>query len=817
VSRRLRSLVALAALCAHAACTPACEESERRSLVPYPNPFAADHPLYAPQPPREKPLEIVVSEDAATAWVSLQGTEDEPGRHVVAVDVASGEVVAKIEVGSSPTGLALHPGGRFLVVLNRFSNFASVIDTAAAEVVTEVPAEFYSVEAVFSPSGDELWLTNRWRDAVAVWDVSILEERFVVTASETAAVEVGANPRDIAISEDGATVAVAALTGNSVSLIDVATRSERARVDLGAPANDVVIAGGRVIVATTSRSTHHQPFAGPDTDGDGQPGDGTPNINFQDLQNELAVLDADSGAIVGRYTSDSICCRDYRDVDPRDDARYGDLLPAADTWIVGGALPEQLALTANDEGGQRVWVTYSGSDEVQAFDLDAGGGLVPGPLWGTAGHNPHGVAVAGDKLLVAHRLSETLGVYDVASGELVAAPVVGDVSGGAFPATDAEIGELFNFVTAPFTVDGDQTCQHCHREGGNIDKAFSMPLTRYAGLGLRQTMAYRGMADSQPWFFEAAMDHTNFVPVMNEFARIENFCCSDYTLWSGGAPAGCASNPPPECTGERNAGSRDGATATRSADDPYAHPRPTAAPTRDRFYLDAIERLIGRTESFGDGLYFEDPVTRERRPLPLNFDGITRALGLFLLQDTRLLPNPHDRERSSVERGQAIFESAETGCVACHPAPTFSLAVSRGADTPVVMGPVVTPLRADDGTNLDLFASGFVDLFADATMDSCEEVCGEQVCTDEPTACDDVRQVRFGVTPLRGIWDRAPSMLHHGLAKGLREVLATPGHPALRDGERGFNERDGVPDSHGGTSHLSARDLQDLIDYLETL
>ena len=458
---------------------------------------------------------------------------------------------------------------------------------------------------------------------MAVWELDEVDGRLVVSGRFEPGIPVGTNPRDIAMSPDGTTVAVAALTGNTVSILDVATREERVRVELGAPANGLVIVGDTILVTTTSASTHHQPFAGPDTDGDGLPGDGTPNINFQDLQNEIAVLSAATGAVIARHTSDSICCRDYRDVDPRDDARFGDLLPPASRWIVGGALPEQIAVS-NWADSPKVWVTYSGSDEFQAFDLDAASGeLTAGPVFPSAGHNPHGVAVSGDKVVIAHRLSESLGIYDASTGELVAEAVVGDVTGGAFPATDAEIGELFNFVTSPFTIDGDQTCQHCHREGGNIDKAFSMPLTRYPGLGLRQTMAYRGMADSQPWFFEAAMDHTNFVPVMNEFARIENFCCSDYTLWPNGAPAGCAQDPPARCAEADNATSADGVTAMRDDASPFAHPRASPAATRDIFYLDAIERLIGRRQSYGDGLFFEDPITQRRQPLPLNFDGIT--------------------------------------------------------------------------------------------------------------------------------------------------------------------------------------------------
>ena len=789
------------------------------SLPAYANPFTDADPQWAPQPSREKPLEVVVTPDGRKAYVSLQGTPDDPGWHVVVIDTASGEVRGRVGVGASPTGLAMHPDGEVLVVFNRFSNFVSVIDTTTDTLVHQPEIDFYAIEGAFALGGERLFITNRWRDAVAVWDVTREGAGLAITARHEPGIPVGTNPRDIAVSPDGGTVAVAALTGLMVTLIDAESLAVRETLDLGAPPNGLAFARGYLLVATLSASTHHLPLAGPDTDGDGHAGDGTPNVNFQDLQNELAIFDAGSGAALWRYTSDSICCHDYRDVDPADAARAGELLPPHSMWIVGGALPEQVV--AHDDGANvTVYVSYSASNEVQPFALDPqSGALSPGPVWPTTDHNPHGLAVAGDELLVAHRLGETLGRYDRFTGESLGQLEVGDLSGGAFPATDAELGELINFVTAPFTVDGDTSCAHCHREDGNIDKFFSMPLTRYPGVGNRMTMAYRGAADSRPWFFESAMDEANFMPVINELARIENFCCTDYTLWTEGSPSGCSADPPPECAEAPNPSSDDGFNASRlAAREPFMHPRPTPFASRDGFYLDAAEHLLGRTKSFGDGLFFEDPISEDKFPISLNFDGITRALGLFLLTEPRLLPNPYDRERLSVKRGQALFETLETGCATCHPAPAFSVSDDiNPAGVPIVMGPVVTPHRDADGTNLDLLAGGFIDTFPESSADTCEDVCSVEVCEADASACDDVRNIKLGVPPLRGIWDRARGMLHDGRARSLTEVLCTPGHPALAPGETGYNERDGVPDTHGGTSHLSAEDISDLVDYLLSL
>ena len=70
---------------------------------------------------------------------------------------------------------------------------------------------------------------------------------------------------------------------------------------------------------------------------------------------------------------------------------------------------------------------------------------------------------------------------------------------------------------------------------------------------------------------------------------------------------------------------------------------------------------------------------------------------------------------------------------------------------------------------------------------------------------------------LRGVWDRAPSFLHDGRARTLREALLPPNHPALQNGEHGFNERDGFPNTHGSTSQLTEAEVADLIAFLLSL
>ncbi len=787
------------------------------SLAPGPNPFGPDDPLYAPQPHRDRPRGVALTADASALYVTLQGTVDVPGNQVAVVDAATLAVRRRITVGSSPTRVAMHPGGRYAVVTNRFSNWASVVDTQTESVVADVPVPFYTIDVAFTPDGTRAYLTNRWKDSVLRWDVDASDGFVVIGDNYTGATDdapvgipVGANPRDIAMAPAGDAVYVGSPTAMTVSVVDVATDTVVQTIALGAPPGDVAVTDDYVFVTHTGTGTHHPPDEGYDTDGDGLPGDGTANVMFQDLQNEIAVLDR-AGDLVWNYTSDSMCCFDYRDVDP-DDPTRGEALPAPDTWpreraaylpprdtwIVACALPQQLAVA-----GARLVVACSGSNEVQVFDVDGAGRLsAAGPTFAT-GMVPFGLAVTPDgaRAFVGEQLGEGVTVIDVA-----AAPgserrvVVGDESGGAFPATDAELGEAINHVTAPFSIDGDATCVHCHREGGNIAKPVAMPLQADVVWGARMQMAYRGAADTRPWFFESSMAETNFFPVINELARRENFCCeqADPLVWSRYPSIGdclddpevsgcdhvldCETNPPPECA---------------------ARPYGSEHAARNLHFVAAAERLFGRDRTFGDALYediLQPDGTTVRRGILLDFSGVTRALGLFLLQRPRLLPNPWAAlDLPAAERGRRLFESPATGCATCHPLPTTAVSTQYNPlALPLRFPAVITPRRNPlTGANAD----GVNPLFVGAFPDTEQDALG----------------VYFGVPQLRGIWDRAPRFLHDGRAHSLREALATPGHPALLSGERGFNETDGMADTHGGTSHLSPRDLSDLIAFLLTL
>jgi DNA-binding beta-propeller fold protein YncE len=801
---------------------------EHRSLDPYDNPFGPSELLFAPQPHRDNPAGVAWSADGGKLYVTLGGSEDFPGRQVAVVDVAAGRVLRRIEVGRSPVRAALHPDGRFLVVTNRFSNWASIIDTTIDEVVRDVEVPFYTIDVAFTPDGRVAYFTNRWKDSVLRWDLAV-GERFEVRSTsydglaldQPMGVAVGSNPRDIAVTEDGRHVLAASLSSLDLHVLDAETGRWLFRIDINSPVHDVATLGRFAFLGSNGPGTGGRPAEGFDTNADGHPGDGTANVMFQDVQNEIAVVDLEERRLVRRYTSDTICCRDFRDVNPDDPSAGADLpdpdtwtpdrvpfLEPEDTWIVAGALPEQIVAGRRD-GTPTLVAVFSASNEVQSFRIDLDEGALvalqaAGGLFAT-GMNPVHAALSPDgrSLATADHLGESVTRIALGGGpgdeERI---VVGDEAGGAFPATDVELGEAFNNMTSLFTVDGDQACVQCHREGGNIAKPVAMPLQQDFAWGTRQVQAYRGAFDSRPWFLEGIMEENNFFAVINEFARKENFCCEeqDPRVWSRYPTQqacfddpeldgcehvlDCPNNPPPECRARR-------------------YDAPTL--TRNEFFLRAARATFGRDRTFGDSLWLAD-AEGVRQPVPLDFNGITKALGVFLLDRPRLLPNPNQAlDLPAARRGEALFRSAETACNLCHPLPLTTVATTPAFNpfgAPIRFPPLITPRRRPDtGANVDLLRPAFMQTFATGLL----------------AAEQGPEGVRFQPPTLRGIWDRAPSFYHDGRAPTLREALVTPGHPALEPGERGFNERDLFPNTHGSTSHLTPSEVRDLITFLLTL
>ncbi|MCC6995558.1 MAG: hypothetical protein IT370_13190 [Deltaproteobacteria bacterium] len=924
--RRQASPAAPAAATKATAAVPAQPRASwvARSLRPVANP----DPGAAEQPARARPYHVVVSPDGATAWVTLAGTEAQPGHEVVVIDVAARRERGRIEVGAQPYGLALRPGARWLVVTNRFSNWLSVVDTSSAREVARVAVPFYCEDLTFSADGRKAWVSNAWKDQVLLVDfeaagpggrlrdlgpsaadfapahavlrascgaaachlyrsggfvagpepAEALQSALVhafptqpedspllrvglstrhggfadavtghhhaggVVFSEPAhdpalavlrgwiaaarpgpgpGIEVGAKPRDLALSADGRWLYVANTASLDVSVIDTTTLREVRRIQVRSPVNDVLEVDGRLVLATLGVGSGHQKAHHPGresldrtnpeaeftimrdlTTGKALPierqsplgrfddVDGTAMQRFRDMSNDLVLLSPEVDDVQAyraeegftRWTSDSF------EALPGD--AKGDV--PAELLRVVGAFPEQLA-----RRDQHLYVSMAGSFEIQEWAIDLGAApaqrLRPERVFAT-GLKPAGLAVAGATLVVADGLGETLSFIDLGTGARKELSL--SLLPERYPANDFERGELVA-ETAVFTADQDISCVHCHYRDGSDGKKWTVASVmgqsrehdERAG-GSRETPDLRALVLKVPLNLGGTLSMDE---ALGPFMEQNPLLAFTQDVIPAGDFTGVVATP-----GELPYYTRSAHSRWNAAGKPWPDSRVSLADAgkrRDLFMKRASQRWFG---------------------VEYDLRQIQRILGIWQGGEGRLLPNPEDPADAMIQRGKALFESPEVGCAGCHPGPTFTDRVHQHNQNKA-FPPLIT--RGQRDAPHQTMGPDYVDH------------CEDFVRPWDPKDRGRVQEhAEFMVAEsLRGLWARPPRFLHDGRAISLREVLAPPGHPALRPllwpraqapragRELGMNERDGTPDSHGATSHLTVWELECLVRYVQSI
>ncbi len=629
-------------------------------------------------------------------------------------------------------------------------------------------------------------------------------------------VAVGDAPRDMALSPDGSTLYVANTGSLDVSIVDVGALREVGRIFTRSPVNDLAFCGGRLLLATLGVGSGHPKARHPgreslDPDGpeteftllrDPSTGvpwpladqhplgpyddvDGTAQEKFRDITNDLVLLDPTSSRDVASYRATQAYTRVTSDTFEAlaDDAK-GDVPP--ELLRVAGAFPEQLVCA-----GDRAWVTMSGTFEVQPWHVDAAAPpaerLRAEPTL-PVGLKPTGIALAGDTLVVADQLSDTLTFIDVASGRSDRLAL--DPDAPRYPATDFERGELV-VQTSVFSADQDQSCVHCHYRDTSDGKRWSVSQVMGQSRdgaertgGSREVPDLRNLVDEVPLFLEGVLSIDEALTMMMEHNPLGDFRAA--------VPAG-------DFTGVF-ADPADDRPAQASADSLVVA---RAAAAWEAGELRLSDLLARREAHFGR-------VSEQYLGSRLGFREVQRLIGVYQAGAPRLLPNPVDpddeRLGEMVRHGEALFERADVGCAGCHPAPTFTDKVHVHNDNRA-FPPLVSAAARDDVHTL-------------VSADRLDALLG-YVRDWDPDDRGRVEHAEgfFAAPSLRGLWARPPRLLHHGGARSLREVVCSPGHPALRapTAEVGLNERDGVPDTHGATSHLTVWDVECLLAFLGSI
>ena len=155
------------------------------------------------------------------------------------IDIASGKVTNTVEVGLHPTSLAWDEAHHRLFVSNSNSDTVSVIDTSANKVVETISVQPFERKVagvapeavVVSRDGSRLYAACAGINAVAVIDVSASPQR---ASRMLGLIPTDWYPADIALSPDGAYLAVSSLLGVGAGwkMAPIANFSRELRLDL---------------------------------------------------------------------------------------------------------------------------------------------------------------------------------------------------------------------------------------------------------------------------------------------------------------------------------------------------------------------------------------------------------------------------------------------------------------------------------------------------------------------------------------------------------------------------------------------------------
>src|SRR5271157_3049767 len=164
---------------------------------------------------------VSIAGAAPFAYITNYGNNN-----VSVIDTVTNTVIATVNVGTGPGGVAVTLDETKVYVVNVWDSTVSVIDTGTNTVTATVNVGTFPVGVAVSPNGTEAYVANYGDNNVSVIDTG--------TNTVIAKVNVGKGPGGVAVTPDGTKVYVAnsgmnpggwaAFPGN-VSVIDTATNT----------------------------------------------------------------------------------------------------------------------------------------------------------------------------------------------------------------------------------------------------------------------------------------------------------------------------------------------------------------------------------------------------------------------------------------------------------------------------------------------------------------------------------------------------------------------------------------------------------------
>lgn len=377
------------------------------------------------------PLEMASSADGRLLYVVCQDSDE-----VRVIDVNSSKMLASIQVGHVPRGIALSPAGDHLYVTNAWSDTVSVIDAKTRQVTQTLPTGFEPSGVITDNTGTMLYVANRLSSDISVIDLK--------TGQEIKRLLAGRGASYLTLSPDGRWIYCTHIYPNQgafrtppvseITVIDTASRRVVERKPLHNVAgvfHAAISSDGKLGVVAQLRPKNLIPLA---------------HVEHGSVFGDsLTLFGEDVGGMV------------QVPIDELD--RYY-------------AMPWGVAITPDK---LKIFLTTAGSESVTVIDvtrllatvrrrrapfvndLSASAEYVSARI--PVGHNPRGVLLSpdGGRLYVANRLDDEISVIDTITDKVVSMIDLG----GPKDVNALRRGERL-FYTAGFAFQGQFGCSNCH-------------------------------------------------------------------------------------------------------------------------------------------------------------------------------------------------------------------------------------------------------------------------------------------------------------------------------------------------------------------
>lgn len=164
------------------------------------------------------PHEVAVSPDGRTALTGAYGGNDNPGRHLVVIDVVDARISGRIDLGprSRPHSVAFLPDGRRAVATMELSDRLALVDTVDMRVLRTFATGGREGHMVrLHPSGEFAYVTSRGAEGT-LSVIGLREERPPIV------IPTGEGAEGLAVTPDGTEVWVINRVASTISIVNTA-------------------------------------------------------------------------------------------------------------------------------------------------------------------------------------------------------------------------------------------------------------------------------------------------------------------------------------------------------------------------------------------------------------------------------------------------------------------------------------------------------------------------------------------------------------------------------------------------------------------